>query len=170
MKKVYRDLMLAENVKYRRILNEGASDECTWHRDAKDRIVQIVEGQGWKIQFDNQLPVTVRPGDRIRILAQEWHRVIPGKGDLLMIIKEEVTTGDELDIAGIDASDPRFIEDEDAWVGENGTRDANQLALALAETAAALTQHCFITLFQTCNKLVGVSGLGSGFDLGIAGV
>ena len=113
MKKVYRDLMLAENVKYRRILNEGASDECTWHRDAKDRIVQIVEGQGWKIQFDNQLPVTVRPGDRIRILAQEWHRVIPGKGDLLMIIKEEVTTGDELDIAGIDASDPRFIEDED---------------------------------------------------------
>lgn len=113
MKKVYRDLMLAENVKYRRILNEGASDECTWHRDSKDRIVQIVEGQGWKIQFDNQLPVTVRPGDQIRILAQEWHRVIPGKGDLLMIIKEEVTTGDELDIAGIDASDPRFIEDED---------------------------------------------------------
>lgn len=113
MKKVYRDLMLAENVKYRRILNEGVSDECTWHRDEKDRIVQIVEGQGWKIQFDNQLPVTVRPGDRIRILAQEWHRVIPGKGDLLMIIKEEVTTGNELDIAGIDASDPRFIEDED---------------------------------------------------------
>lgn len=113
MRKVYRDLMLAENVKYRRILNEGAADECTWHRDEKDRIVQIVEGQGWKIQFDNQLPVTVRPGDRIRILAQEWHRVIPGKGDLLMIIKEEVTTGNELDIAGIDASDPRFIEDED---------------------------------------------------------
>jgi hypothetical protein len=113
MKKVYRDLMLAENVKYRRILNEGASDECTWHRDEKDRIVQIVEGSGWKIQFDNQLPVTVNPGDRIRILAQEWHRVIPGNGDLLMIIKEEVTTGNELDIAGIDASDPRFFEDED---------------------------------------------------------
>lgn len=113
MKKVYRDLMLAENVKYRRILNEGASDECTWHRDEKDRIVQIVEGQGWKIQFDNQLPVAVKPGDRIRIIAQEWHRVIPGRGDLLMIIKEEVTTGNELDIAGIDASDPRFIEDED---------------------------------------------------------
>lgn len=113
MKKIYRDLRLAENVKYRRIMNEGAADECTWHRDDKDRIVQIVEGRGWQIQFDNQLPVTVNPGDSIRILAQEWHRVIPGKGDLLMIIKEEVTTGDEIDISGVDAFDPRFVEDED---------------------------------------------------------
>jgi len=113
MKKTYRDLMLAENVKYRRILNEGVADECTWHRDTKDRIVQIVEGRGWQIQFDNQLPVTVRPGDRIRILAQEWHRVIPGRGDLLMIIQEETASGNELDIAGIDAFDPRFTEEED---------------------------------------------------------
>jgi len=113
MKKSYRDLMLAENVKYRRILNEGVADECTWHRDAKDRIVQIVEGRDWQIQFDNQLPVTVSPGDRIRILAQEWHRVIPGRGDLLMIIQEETASGNELDIAGIDAFDPRFTEEED---------------------------------------------------------
>lgn len=113
MKKEYRDLMLAENVKYRRILNEGVADECTWHRDARDRVVQIVEGRGWKIQFDNRLPVTLNPGDRIRILAEEWHRVIPGTGDLLMIIKEEAPAGDEIDIAGVDVSDPRFIEDED---------------------------------------------------------
>lgn len=113
MKKVYRDLALAENVKYRRILNEGVADECTWHRDSKDRVVQIVEGRDWKIQFDNRLPVTVKPGDKIRIFAEEWHRVIPGKGDLLMIIQEETSSGDELDIAGIDAFDPRFIEDED---------------------------------------------------------
>lgn len=44
MKKEYRDLQLNENVKYRRILNEGVTDECTWHRDARDRVVQIVEG------------------------------------------------------------------------------------------------------------------------------
>ena len=113
MKKVYRDLALGANVKYRRILNEGASDECTWHRDSKDRTVQIIEGQGWKIQFDNQLPVTINSGDRIRILALEWHRVIPGTGDLLMIIKEEATTGNEIDIAGVDAFDPRFAEEED---------------------------------------------------------
>lgn len=113
MKKVYRDLALSTNVKYRRILNEGASDECTWHRDSKDRTVQIIEGQGWKIQFDNQLPVTINSGDQIRILALEWHRVIPGKGDLLMIIKEAATAGDEIDIEGVDAFDARFAEDED---------------------------------------------------------
>lgn len=139
MKKEYRDLMLAENVKYRRILNEGVADECTWHRDVKDRIVQIVEGRGWKIQFDNQLPVTVRPGDRIRILAQEWHRVIPGQGDLLMIIKEEVTTGDEIDIAGIDVSDPRFFEDEDDMSEiepELGNLDNKEMSADMGPVAA----------------------------------
>ncbi len=113
MKKVYRDLPLAEGAKYRRILNEGVADECTWHRDARDRVVTIVEGRGWKVQFDNQLPVSVKPGDTIRILAQEWHRVIPGQGDLLMIIKEEAPAAGEVDIAGVDAFDPRFTEEED---------------------------------------------------------
>jgi hypothetical protein len=113
MKKVYRDLPLAENAKYRRVLNEAASDECTWHRDERDRTVTIVEGVDWKIQFDNQLPVTVNAGDKICILAQEWHRIIPGKGDLLMIINEEAPQAGEVDIAGIDAFDPRFTEDED---------------------------------------------------------
>jgi mannose-6-phosphate isomerase-like protein (cupin superfamily) len=113
MNKVYRDLQLTSGAKYRRILNEGAADECTWHRDERDRVVTIVEGRGWKVQFDNQLPVAVKPGDTIRILAQEWHRVIPGQGDLLMIIKEEAPAAGEVDIAGIDAFDPRFTEEED---------------------------------------------------------
>ena len=113
MKKEYRDLQLNENVKYRRILNEGVADECTWHRDARDRVVQIVEGVGWQIQFDGQLPVRLKQGDTVRILAEEWHRILPGKGDLLLIIKEEAVPGDEVDIAGVDAFDPRFVEDED---------------------------------------------------------
>ena len=113
MKKEYRDLQLSEHVKYRRILNEGVADECTWHRDERDRVIQIVEGIGWKIQFDGQLPVTLKQGDSIRVMAQEWHRVLPGRGDLLLVIKEEAVPGDEVDISGVDAFDPRFVEDED---------------------------------------------------------
>ncbi len=113
MKKEYRDLQLSENVKYRRILNEGVADECTWHRDERDRVIQIVEGIGWKIQFDGQLPVALKQGDTIRVMAQEWHRVLPGRGDLLLVIKEESVPGDEVDIAGVDAFDPRFTEEED---------------------------------------------------------
>lgn len=113
MKKEYRDLHLNENVKYRRILNEGVADECTWHRDARDRVVQVVEGVGWQIQFDGQIPVRLKQGDTVRILAEEWHRILPGRGDLLLIIKEEAVTGDEVDIAGVDAFDPRFTEEED---------------------------------------------------------
>jgi mannose-6-phosphate isomerase-like protein (cupin superfamily) len=113
MKKEYRDLALAEGVKYRRILAEGVADECTWHRDERARTVTVVEGTGWKVQFDGQLPVEVKSGDAFSVMPQEWHRVIPGSGDLLLIIKEEVSQDDEVDIAGVDAFDPRFIEDED---------------------------------------------------------
>lgn len=85
---MYKDKILSDNMRMRAISESRASDELTWHRDANDRSVKVVMSEGWRIQFDNKLPTEMRPGDIISIGAGEWHRVIPGKGDLKIMIKE----------------------------------------------------------------------------------
>jgi hypothetical protein len=62
--------------------------ELVWHRDKKDRTVMILEGEGWMFQRDNELPMTLSEGDEIEISAFEYHRIIKGKTDLKIKIKE----------------------------------------------------------------------------------
>ena len=56
--------------------------ELIWHEDREDRIVSVVEGNGWKFQFDEELPVEMTEGKSISILKGKLHRVIKGKGPL----------------------------------------------------------------------------------------
>ncbi len=51
-------------------------DEMVWHRDDEDRIVRVLEGEGWYFQRDNELPMRMRIGDVIQIPRRSWHRVI----------------------------------------------------------------------------------------------
>ncbi len=30
-----------------------------WHRDEKSRIIEVIRNEGWKFQFDNELPFTM---------------------------------------------------------------------------------------------------------------
>lgn len=85
---MYKDKSVGPNLRRRIISESKASEELTWHRDARSRVVLVLEGQGWSFQKDNQIPFRVTPGDTIRIGAGEWHRVIPGKGDLKILIRE----------------------------------------------------------------------------------
>ena len=67
--------------------------ELMWHRDDEQRLVEIIDpGQGWKFQFENELPWDLEPQMSICILKREWHRIIKGKENLLVKIhklKEE---------------------------------------------------------------------------------
>jgi len=85
---MYDDKMVGQNLRHRTISESKASEELTWHRDANHRIVRVLEGRGWSFQRDDQLPFRISPGDTIKISAGEWHRVIPGQGDLKLMIKE----------------------------------------------------------------------------------
>jgi quercetin dioxygenase-like cupin family protein len=59
-----------------------------WHRDLENRTVEILEGDGWKFQKENKLPVELKEGVRIFIPALEWHRVIKGNTNLKIKIYE----------------------------------------------------------------------------------
>jgi len=59
--------------------------ELMWHRDLEDRTVEVLEGNGWYFQRDNELPLELKEEVNIFIPALEWHRVI--KGDDILKIK-----------------------------------------------------------------------------------
>lgn len=63
-------------------------DELKWHQDLKDRSVTILQSDGWEFQMDNGLPNKMNVGDKIFIPKFVWHRVIKGKGDLVVSIEE----------------------------------------------------------------------------------
>lgn len=81
-----------ETVTSRGILREFSTDtddlEFVWHRDEKYRRVKVIEGVGWKFQFDNEMPQSITPGCEIFIPAEMYHRLIPGVTNLQVEIVE----------------------------------------------------------------------------------
>ena len=41
--------------------------ELVWHQDSEDRDIEVLEGKGWELQMDNELPFELVKGDRIFI-------------------------------------------------------------------------------------------------------
>ena len=75
-----------QQVSTNKFIREFSADvdeiELIWHRDREDRVVSVIEGNGWKFQFDEELPVEMTEGKSISILKGKLHRVIKGKGPL----------------------------------------------------------------------------------------
>jgi len=53
-----------------------------WHSDKEDRLIEVLEGEGWKLQLDNKLPLLLSKGDRIFINEGDVHRIHKGITDL----------------------------------------------------------------------------------------
>lgn len=64
--------------------------ELVWHRDRNDRMVEVVSGTGWAIQYDNKLPQVIEVGKPFFIKAYEYHRLHKGSDKLVIKIKEMV--------------------------------------------------------------------------------
>jgi len=63
-------------------------DALVWHRDRRSRCVDVLEGEGWQVQFDNHLPINIVAGDHFTIKANEYHRLIKGSSKLKLRITE----------------------------------------------------------------------------------
>jgi hypothetical protein len=75
-----------------RTFSEDTDDmELVWHRDREDRIVESVGETDWMIQMDNELPKSLT--ETTYIPKNTYHRVIKGKGDLMVKIKKIITEG-----------------------------------------------------------------------------
>jgi quercetin dioxygenase-like cupin family protein len=60
--------------------------ELIWHQDKEDRTIEILEGEGWQLQRDNELPLALQKGDSIFIPMGQIHRVIKGNTNLKLQI------------------------------------------------------------------------------------
>ena len=65
------------------------NEELVWHRDKKDREVTVLDGIGWKIQFEDKLPVDLKRGKLYNVKAMEYHRLIKGNKGLTLRIWEK---------------------------------------------------------------------------------
>ena len=77
------------NTVYRRFEGTVEESDLVWHRDANDRQIKVVEGRGWQLQFDNELPEELVEGKSYFIKAQEYHRLVKGQGKLTLEVIEE---------------------------------------------------------------------------------
>jgi len=101
--KEYSDKIIREGLIIRKFKPANLATESTWHRDRNDRLVEVIEGSGWQIQVDNKLPIRMDEGDVYRIPAGMWHRIIPGRDNLTVLIKEQVE--ESMDVYGVDIED-----------------------------------------------------------------
>ncbi len=62
------------------------TEELVWHRDKEDRLVEIIEGNGWELQLDNELPIKMNDGDSFIIPEGVYHRVKRGNDKLVIKI------------------------------------------------------------------------------------
>ena len=63
-------------------------DELKWHRDHNGRYIEVLEGSGWELQLENQLPRKLLKGDRLFIEKETYHRIKRGTTDLVLKIEE----------------------------------------------------------------------------------
>lgn len=84
----YTDSKLTDDIRVRTFDTNIDEDELVWHRDKRNRIVEILEGDGWMFQFEDGLPFPMIKGDKIQITKEQYHRVIKGDTPLKIKIKE----------------------------------------------------------------------------------
>ena len=70
-----------------RLFNENVDPiDLKWHRDKKDRLIEVIGETDWMIQLENKLPESI---NKIFIHRAVWHRLIKGSGDLkIKLIKK----------------------------------------------------------------------------------
>ena len=89
MSEVYIDEQVGDVI-YRTFDENVSEIELVWHRDHEARTVTVIEGTGWKFQYDNQLPVELKEGDIFSIEAMRYHRILKGDTGLVLKIDEKV--------------------------------------------------------------------------------
>jgi hypothetical protein len=76
----YKDIEVTDKYIIREFNETIDPIELMWHRDDENRLVEALEPTDWKVQFDNELPLSMdKP---IFIPRHIWHRTIKGTGKL----------------------------------------------------------------------------------------
>jgi len=85
----YTNTPITETSVIREFSSEVDPMDLVWHQDEEDRTIEILEGNGWQLQRDNELPLALQEGDSIFIPMGQIHRVIKGNTNLKLQITKQ---------------------------------------------------------------------------------
>jgi quercetin dioxygenase-like cupin family protein len=85
----YTNTVISTNTVVREFSQDTDPMSLVWHQDEEDRTIEILEGEGWQLQRDNELPLAFQKGDIIFIPMGQIHRVIKGNTDLKIQITKQ---------------------------------------------------------------------------------
>ena len=74
----------------REFSNDVDEMDLVWHEDPENRRIEVIEGNGWKFQYDDQLPFEMIDGVEFTIIKGQIHRVIKGKGPLKIKVQKNI--------------------------------------------------------------------------------
>ena len=80
----FKETSVGNNSYIREFSEDVDTHELEWHIDKEDRIVEVIENNDWEVQIDNELPKLL--SDKLFIPKETYHRVIKGKGKLIVKI------------------------------------------------------------------------------------
>lgn len=92
--KPYTDRKVNDETFVRVFNNDINESELVWHRDKKDRVVRVIEGQDWQLQYEDKLPFKMQVSESYHIPKEMYHRVIAGTGQLVLEITESGDNND----------------------------------------------------------------------------
>ena len=107
--KPYTEILLENGNRFRVFSESVDTSDLVWHQDQHDRKIYVHESKGWSLQFDNQLPVVLEAGNVYTVPRDTWHRVIKGDSNLVLQIREEMITEDNVVTEGLDDVDLEFM-------------------------------------------------------------
>ena len=81
---------IGENTFIRTFSADVDEMDLIWHADKENRVVEVLEGNNWKFQFDEELPIKMTKGLNISICKGRIHRIIKGKGPLKIKLSKSV--------------------------------------------------------------------------------
>ena len=84
--KPFTETIVSENEIIREFLPNQPEHLFKWHFDEEDRIIEALNENDWKFQYDNKLPIELK--GYIEVQAGVYHRIIQGKTPLKVLIKK----------------------------------------------------------------------------------
>ena len=85
----FKEKFIEENENFilvqRNFMSMISEEELNWHKDKEEREVFLVEGDGWYLQMENEIPILMQKGSIFKIPKETWHRIINKNGTNLII-------------------------------------------------------------------------------------
>lgn len=82
--KPFKETIISDNEIIREFIPGQPPHLFKWHFDKEDRIIESIDENDWKFQFDNKIPIPLK--GYIEIEAGEYHRIIQGTTPLKLKI------------------------------------------------------------------------------------